>query len=436
MNQTIFTTGWRMVVLLSACFVFTMSVLVSCKKEHQLTGTDLLSPEDLMASGAIDTFGLKTYTVKEDSLRTSNQSSVVIGAVHDPEFGVSAASFYTQFNFEGDIADVAGSIPEVDSVVLSVKYAGYFGQFDDQTFIVNELDEDLDPEANYYKSTDKAVKPVNLMDPLNATQTPNPLNEVVIDDNDTMDPQLRLRLDKNWAETILTEGINTTTFDEEATFKSYFKGLKVSVQDQNPAAGTGGLFYMNLNSNDSKLTFYYKIQGNSTAKSISFIIDSDCADFTHMDVNNSGYDIANVIANHDNGITAFYAQNFNARAVIEFPSVSNLSSNTVVHAALLELPVAYASGNPYFLSTSLNLSTTNDEGKIVVFAFATYDATKKRYVLDLRDYIQHVVAGTTENRPIFVNSSYFSSRPERIIFNGLGTTNKYKPRLIIKYTEF
>jgi hypothetical protein len=436
MNQTIFTTSWRMVVLLSACFVFTMSVLVSCKKEHQLTGTDLLSPEDLMASGAIDTFGLKTYTVKEDSLRTSNQSSVVIGAVHDPEFGVSAASFYTQFNFEGDIADVAGSIPEVDSVVLSVKYAGYFGQFDDQTFIVNELDEDLDPEANYYKSTVKAVKPVNLMDPLNATQTPNPLNEVVIDDNDTMDPQLRLRLDKNWAETILTEGINTTTFDEEATFKSYFKGLKVSVQDQNPATGTGGLFYMNLNSNDSKLTFYYKIQGNSTAKSISFIIDSDCADFTHMDVNNSGYDIANVIANHDNGITAFYAQNFNARAVIEFPSVSNLSSNTVVHAALLELPVAYASGNPYFLSTSLNLSTTNDEGKIVVFAFATYDATKKRYVLDLRDYIQHVVAGTTENRPIFVNSSYFSSRPERIIFNGLGTTNKYKPRLIIKYTEF
>lgn len=426
--------NWRIVSILSACFLLTLAT-TSCKKSTTHLGDGTLSPDDLLASGAIDTFNLQTYSQAEDSFQTDNQSSVVLGEVHDPKFGISNASFYTQFNFVGDFSDAAGSIPVVDSVVLSLRYAGYFGKLTPLTFEVHELDDTLSIGADYYANTTKLVKATDLIDPTSATQTPRPTSSVVIDDNDTLAPQLRLRLDNSWGQTLLTEGINTTTFDTETTFKNYFKGLKVSVTPSNPAPNTGGLFYFNLNNNDSKITFYYKIQGETDQKKVSFIIDNKCADFTHVDVDNTGYGLANVLADTLYGMEEFYTQNFRASAVVKFPSVDNFSAKTVIHNALLELPIAFQTGDTYTPSSVVVAYKTVD-GKDYSVGNAVYNNQRKSYIIDLRDYLQDIVTGNAENLGIKVISLNYSARPERIIFNGPLTSNKNKPKLTIKYTEF
>lgn len=434
MVQKKWMKNWRIVSILSACLLLTLAT-TSCKKSTTKLSDGTLSPDDLLASGAIDTFSLQTYSQVEDSFQTDNQTSVVLGEVHDPKFGISNASFYTQFNFVGDFSDAPGAIPLVDSVVLSLRYAGYFGKLTPQTFEVHELDDTLSINADYYTSSAKMVKATNLVDPSNASQTPRPTTNVVIDDNDTLAPQLRLRLDNSWGEAILSEGINTTTFDTEAAFKTYFKGLKVSVTPSNPAPNTGGLFYFNLNNNDSKITFYYKIQGETDQKKVSFIIDNKCADFTHVNVDNSGYGLANVLNDSLFGMEEFYTQNFRASAVVKFPSIDNFTDKTVIHNALLELPIAFQTGDS-FTPSSVVIAFKTIDGKDYSVGNAVYNNQRKSYVIDLRDYIQDIVTGNAENIGIKVISLNFSARPERIVFNGPLTSNKNKPKLTIKYTEF
>lgn len=426
--------NWRIVTLLSACLLLTLAT-TSCKKSTAQLGDGTLSPDDLLASGAIDTFSLLTYSQVEDSFQTDNQATVVLGEVHDPKFGIGNAGFYTQFNFVGDFSDPAGAIPVVDSVVLSLRYAGYFGKLTPQTFEVHELDDTLSIGADYYTSSSKLTKSNNLIDPSSATQTPQPLTKVVIDDNDTLAPQLRLKLSTTWGETILTEGINTTTFDTETNFKNYFKGLKVGVTPANPSPNSGGLLYFNLNNNDSKITFYYKIQGETDQKKVSFIIDTKCADFTQVTTDNTGYGLANVLSDSIYGMEQFYTQNFRASAVVKFPSVDNFSDKTVIHNALLELPIEFQTGDSYVPSAVIVAYKTIN-GKDFSVGNAVYNNLRKSYVIDLRDYIQDIVTGNADNLGIKIISLNFSARPERIVFNGPLTSNKNKPKLIIKYTKF
>jgi hypothetical protein len=86
---------------------------------------------------------------------------------------------------------------------------------------------------------------------------------------------------------------------------------------------------------------------------------------------------------------------------------------------------------------SITAAYKTDDGTLVGFKTASYNSTRKSYTFDLRDYFQDIVAGKAENRGIYLNTTfYFSSSADRIVFNGPQTTNKLKPKLVIKYTEF
>ena len=150
------------------------------------------------------------------------------------------------------------------------------------------------------------------------------------------------------------------------------------------------------------------------------------------------YHVGDVLANPLNGQTQFYTQSFDSRAVIEFPSVNDLKSNSVINNALLYIPVSYQNGNYYYPSITLELGYKTDDGKIVTFRTASYDNNQKAFILDLRDYIQDIVSGKAENRGLYLyqSSLYFNCTAERIIFNGPASPYKTKPKLVIKYTEF
>lgn len=428
--------NWRRIFSFSACFLLALTVSLSCKKTPTKFGTDALDPESILNSGGTDDFILNTYTVKEDSFPTDNQLHALLGSMHDPKMGITTAYFNTQFTYSGTVTHPAGSVPVIDSVVLSLHYQGYYGQLTEQTFTVHQLSEDLDLDADYYKFSESSYFLTDLVEPGAGTVTPN-MDSIYIDGETTKTPgQLRLRLDNAWGFNIMNEAINGTNFATKDAFMSWFKGLNVNVQNTNPASGEGGILYFDLENINTKINFYYKIQGDATNTPYEYklIVNNSCADYNHVEVDNSGYFVNQTFDDPVNGNISFYTQAFESRAKVEFPTVNNIPDNSLVQAAVLELPISYQSNNLYYPSAVLTVIIETDD--YVATTYAIYDEDNKRYLIDLRSYIQSIVDGESDNEGVIINPLYPTGTAERVVFNGMGTSNKMKPRLVIKYTEF
>ncbi len=433
-----FLSKWREVLLLSATFLFLLFAQTSCKKKNSFSGENALDPDELLSSSATDTFSLFTYTIQEDSIVTSNSSYNVLGKYNDPKFGTFDASFYTQFRLSG-VNPQFGNPSEIaiDSLILGMQYAGSYGDISAMDIGVYELTESLHLDSNYYAFTDKSVQFTDLVDHSNGPIIPN-ISKKTIVGPDTIAPQIRIPLDTNFARQLIVEAMSGSgTFASNESFLNYFKGFKVSVNDPMPGSGSGGILYFNNTVALSKMTIYYRINGE--AKKFDFLINAECADFNHVETDNSGTDVQNVIDDSTAGQMQFYTQAFNARAVIKIPGLSNLPPKTIVHSAKLILPVESPNSTSYPISGTINVFTkerATDNFYVFSNITATYDPFRRAYILDLRDHLQRINYGILENTGVYITPQLFTNSAERIIFNGVNSTNKTKPELIIKYTEF
>ena len=437
MNQQTYFLSWRKGLTLSATFLLALAVGVSCKKHTNTLGLGALDPNALLASGGVDSFQLKTFTVAEDSTPTDNQVFALLGAFNDPKIGTTDASFYAQFHLANSVS-FQGETVNVDSVVLSLRYRGYYGNLDPQTFQVYELTESLHEDSTYYKSTTKTTDGVNLVQSFSQLQTPNPTDSVAVGGG-KLPAQLRLHLDTVFGQQIMEDAItnNPSAFTSDESFEAYFKGLQVKVANPNPASGKGAALYFNLNDNQSKVTIYYHVVGDvdQTTYELVLEVDGTCADFNHVEITNIPA-VSDVISNPINGQTQYYAQASKSRGVIEFPTVNNLPKTSVIHNALLVVPIAHQTSSAFYPSTQLTIGYLNDDGEVIGFKVVAYDDATKSYIVDVRNYVQDIVSGTAENRGVYLFPTFFSSTTERIIFNGPNTSNKEKPKLIVKYTEY
>lgn len=434
--------NWRKTAMLSASFMFALFVLSACKKQVNSLGSSALNPEELLASGGIDTFTLRTFTVLDDSVRTDNPVFGLLGAYHDPKVGIVNASIFTQLRLANlnPIFD-ATSIIHIDSMVLGLEYRGLYGKTDPQTFEVYKLTDSLTLGTKYYSYSEKSHDITNIIDPARATITPKPSASVIVGE-DTLSAQLRLHLDTNVARVLMEDAksgnIGFST-NEEFT-NNYFKGLQIKVANPTPAYGTGGVFYFNMTDPDTKMTIYYRLEKDGIEDTLlfDFLSNSNCADFNHIEVDNSGTHVEEVINDTVSGSSQFYAQSFNSRAVVQFDGIKNLPANSVIQNALLVLPVSYQTAGAYYPSSEISVSTriaTNDPAYYSVTT-AAFDNFNKRYVIDVRQYCQSLLTNEIPNLGLYLSPRFYTSTADRIIFNGPTTTNKNKPKLIVTYTKF
>ncbi|TNE55399.1 MAG: DUF4270 family protein [Bacteroidetes bacterium] len=429
MKQQVFVVGISLSMILA---------LFSCKKEKSLVGKDGINQEFLLSSDGTDTFQLITYSKLEDSLVSSNSGTSLLGSYNDPVFGKVESEFYTQIRLSGltpnfgDLSAIA-----IDSFVLGLTFTDYYGELGEQSFEVYELDEDLSIDSVYYAHQNRLVKPVNLIDPNRNVLLPDPINPTVIDGVE-VDAQLRLYLDTNLARTMMEESENNPqSFATNEDFASFFKGLNVRVNNGAQAVGEGAILSFSLSNSLSKLTVYYRQDGQN--KTFDFLMNSLSADHNHLTFDRTGSPFGDLLANQTLGQQQFYAQANVARGIIEFPGISNLPKNTVIQSARLELPVSYFSGDELYPSTSISVSariSEEDEQLYVLGVTGQYSDYTKSYILDLRDYLQQIVSGQVENMGIHVAPTKMISSVERIVFNGLDAPLKKQPKLQIVYTTY
>ncbi len=417
--------------------VFLSALLFSCTKNKTL-GKDVIDPISFLNGTTVDTFDLITYTIEEDSSITDNASNVVLGSYIDPKFGEFEASFYSQVRLGGLDPDFGDpSTIKIDSFVLALKYVGYYGDLSPQTFEVYELDDTLNLTSTYYSFTTKNAKSTNWVPSGKGTITPKPLTKTVIGD-DTVDAQLRIPLDTNIARNLIEEATSgSSTFVTNEDFLNYFKGIKVKTNNQSQSTGQGAIFYFNITDAASKMTIYFT-QGNAQ-KTFDFVINSDCADFTNVQISNSGKPIDLVLQDSTKGLKEFYAQAFKHRAIVKIKNIENLPKNLVIHRADLTLPVQFQTGYRYKPGSSVSIATklkSTDVNYTSLGILGDFNESKKYFSVNLRTYVQALVNKEIENNGVVVSPRFFINSSERIVFNGKNTTNKTKPKLILTYTTY
>jgi hypothetical protein len=411
--------------------------LVSCRKKDSTVGLEEINSSQYL-NGITDTFAIISYTELEDSTITDNPANVVLGSYVDPEFGLMNASFYTQWRIatvNPDFGDPTTIV--LDSFVLSLDYAGYYGDLGAQTFEVYELDEDLYLDSTYYMFTTKSTKPNNLVASNMGTITPNPNNPSIVG-TDTVNAQLRIPLDTNFARQFINEAVSgSTTFASNEDFLTFFKGIKVQVNNPMQSQGQGAILYFDLSDAASKATIYFT--QDSIPKTYEFIINSSCADFNQVSFNSDLYPVNEVVSDSTKGMNEFFAQAFRHRAVVYIPELDSLPDNIIVHRADLTLPIQYQTGYRFKPGAYLSVATklkSSDSLLTALSSLGEYVDSKKHFIIDLKSYSQSVQNGDIENTGVYLSPRFFINSAERVVFNGMNTSNKKKPQFIVTYTKF
>lgn len=439
MNHTRF--WWRGVYTLSATFLLLLTLTVSCKKKKSDVGLSAVDQEQIIDGGGIDTFQLLTYSKLDDTVLTKNPAISILGAYNDPEFGIAKASIYTQFRLTASnpVFEASSSIV-IDSFVLSMAYTGFTGKTDAQTFEVYKLADTLSSSSDvkYLVDTDFPIESTNLIMPGTGTQKMEWEKDVMVDTVLSI-PQLRLHLDTALArEFINTANAGTGEFASNEAFLQYFKGLCIKTNGANPLVGNGGIGYFNLTDDASRLTIFYHVNqsGGDPIKKKYFIrVNSAAQRYTRCEFIRSPK-VQNVIDNPSMGQSTFYAQALGLRGVIELPTITNLPKSTIIHKAELFLPVEYQTGQVYEIGSLITIAADVFGDGLFALNLGTYSEFRKGFVVDIRAFVQQVVAGGIENMELYVGPQQFITSANRIVFNGTNTTNKLKPKLTIIYSEF
>lgn len=420
---------------LSAFFLFFLIVLATsaCKKPETKLGAEVYDPNELLDANGVDTFQLTTYCVIEDSALTTSPSSLLLGSYNDPVFGQVSASFFAQFRIEENAPDFGDlTTIKIDSVVLCLDFLDYYGDVTaPQTYEVYALNEGLDVNTNYFAFSSLDTLSGTMVVPGRETIKPNLGSEVIVF-NDTLEPQLRIALDTNYAHSIF----NAPSSDlvDNTAFLSVFKGLLVKTNNGFWSSGDGSLISIDAASPNTKIVIYYHQAGEPLE--FNLILSDESAYFNRVKFDNSGAKVQVVLNDSTQGQLEFYTQANIIKAKVDFPSVSNLGIKTVISRATLYLPVSYYSQSEFYPSPILKATTLFDGYGEVGVTTAQFNTSTKRYIFNITNYIQSIVGENYENNGLLIYPDPFGGSVERVIFNGVNSPNKDKPKLVITYTEF
>ena len=252
---------------ISTFCLYATLLIFSCT-DPNLIGLDVQPPSDgisvLLTSNKNN---LKLSTISEDSLRSDETSTLLLGEINDPIFGYNQAAFSTQFMLPFSNVDV-GSYSDsltVDSIVLGLSYTGSYGINDVLNIMVYEISESIYKDSVYYSNQDVTCVSNAIY---SQTITVNTEDSVMVG-GEMKVPQLRLKLDISLGDKILIES-GRSNLEDNAQFVEFFKGLYVSASSDND----GVIAYLSPISANSKLSIYYH-STNVDSLSLDFSLTGD-----------------------------------------------------------------------------------------------------------------------------------------------------------------
>lgn len=268
--------------------VFFLSVvfatLQGCKNDDTNLGLDLLPTNGQINAQLADTFSIFSWSVPADSVQTDNLSTSIVGALNDPEFGVSASNLYMQLLLP-EINLNFGTSPVLDSCVLVLQYGNqpWYGNISStQKLNVYRVAEDLKADNAYYHNT-----PIALAEKIGTWQgTFSPKDSVrLVEKGDTLvyPPELRIRLNASFANELLNA--SPSVYGSNTAFLQYLKGIALVPATGSIAPGNGAIVNLNLLGAYSQMELYYN---DSMVKSFTITGESErIMTYSHPQINSN-----------------------------------------------------------------------------------------------------------------------------------------------------
>ena len=138
--------------------LISLFILSACQNPDSI-GLEV-DPSSAIKGSLIDTVTIQSFTVREDSVKTSSLTEFPIGNLDDPIFGSTTASIATSLILPSVNLKFAAS-SELDSAVLVLKYSDeYFGDPNSvHKFEVYSLVGQLTSASNFYNTAQHAFRP-------------------------------------------------------------------------------------------------------------------------------------------------------------------------------------------------------------------------------------------------------------------------------------
>lgn len=312
-------------LLRSALFIIAIVAVAfssyNCNKST-IIGQNLLPGVDNVHTFETDTFTVIANTVyKFDSVAVNYgfYTMQVGGMTTDPIFGKTTAIGYFQLGIPNSQFFFTGNNVQIDSVILSLAYQGYYGDSTStqrlNVYRVN--DPSFNDTTTYYAFQRMQVDPGNLLG--TAVVSPRGLEDSVLVDSVGYGPQIRIKLSASFANELLQQTTNGAFFNDSA-FHKYLNGLAI-VPDT--VAGGQSQFLFNLNSTDSKLTVFYKNATTDSLKAEFPFNTTSCGHANYISRNYAGAEVSRYInTNNPAGDSVIYLQDAAGRYI---SSTSNIS---------------------------------------------------------------------------------------------------------------
>lgn len=322
--------------------ILVIITLVSCKKEPDLIGLDLIPENELLKHSLIDTVSITAYSVKEDTLRTDELSTNLLGAVNDPVYGITRASVYTEFRLSNLNVNF-GTAPAPDSLVLTIALKGIYGDtLQPHQIEVYELADNIDLDTKYYGSNTVDVEPTPLASLL---FTPRIFRDSL---NNISYAPLKITLSQEYANRLINA--DTSTLVNSDSLRQVFKGLFFKTTDV-PATAGGAMLYLDFLSTNTSFTMHYKNGTDTTKRKQEFRINEFAARFNNYDHNEyAGADplfLQQINGDTTLGQQKLFLQSMGGTTIkLKFPHLKNLTDKKLlIHQAVLVIQAEDAGEN-------------------------------------------------------------------------------------------
>ncbi|MBL0339664.1 MAG: DUF4270 domain-containing protein [Bacteroidetes bacterium] len=386
--------------LLPAMLLAGVLTLNSCS-EPDSVGIEVQPEGDIPGLFFTDTITIDASTVIEDSLRSDEGVAAfnLAGSYTDNVFGLSRASFYTQFFLPNNSTNFSfGTDPILDSVVLTLAYADYFGDtLTPMNLEVLQLEELMVIDSNYF--TNKSLTTGQQL--FSGTIEVRPKDSLDVDGG-LRPPHLRLKMDNAWGTAFITSG--NANFLSNDAFKSYFKGIQVKASDIT-AEDDGCVMSFNLLAAMSKMAFYYKNGTDTTQIKAYFEVNSGTPRFNHFEHDYTLADFGNTFP--VSGADKLYVQSMSGVKVrLKFPHIRNLSAISAVSINKAELVLPVEDNTLYRNHTNLIVFGVDSAGAEALipdllesssYYGGAYSATDKIYKFNIGRYIQRLVSDPSKD---------------------------------------
>lgn len=424
--------------------------LHSCKKESDEVGRSLQTRQDIIYTDTL--FDISIVSEAEDSLRTSKVRSCLLGYVDDPVFGSVRADVYAQFRLSANAIDF-GTDAVLDSVILSLPYAGFFGDTAMSLGLsVHELTSPINKDSSYYSTRSIPYAAADLVSGISDFVL-HPLTPVVVT-GETYDPQLRIPLDVNFFTHRFLDKSGSEELSDNAHFLPYFKGLSIVADSKN---GAGCMAYVDILSSSAAVTLYYH---NAEHDSLSFqLVSNDSSNyFSHIehDFSKAEAGLQKQLQNHDYaaGAESFYLQGGSGvKAHLSFPTLLKHfeGKKLAVHKAELIVSAQDVadSYNPYYYPSALTMYYKKDSVSQTSYYLPDYlnigssymgggrNTEDQTYRFFLTQYIQYVLMGKMDaSYPLYMIVNGASTQITRLkVFGPHSQVDpEHRMRLIVTYS--